>query len=87
LQRFSVLRNIQPLQFVLTRYAERHEQGDQFEQDEAHARGPDEGDDDPVEADQHLLRMTIDQAGRAPIALVAKTSARTRLWGSRTISV
>ena len=48
------MRNIQPLQFVLTRYAERHEQGDQLEQDKTHPSGPDEGDRDPVELDQEL---------------------------------
>src|SRR5437660_938259 len=62
LQGFAVLRNVESFELVLARYAQRHEQADQLEQKEAHARGPDEGDGDPVELDQQLLRMALDQA-------------------------
>ena len=58
-----MLRDIQPLEFVLARDAQRHEQPDQLEQDEGYPARPNEGDCDSVKLDQDLLRMTLEQPG------------------------
>ena len=80
LKRLAMLRDIEPLELVLARDAQRYEQRDQLEQDEAHAGRPDEGDGDAVELDQELLRMALEQAGARDVILYDGSWAE---WGGR----
>ena len=61
LQRLAMLRDVEAFQLMLARYPQRHERAHQLQQHERHPAGPHQGDDDAVELNQQLLRVTLDQ--------------------------
>src|SRR5581483_1048083 len=62
LQGLAMLRNIQALELVLLRDPQRHEDADELEDRVSDTRAPHQCDHNPIELDQQLLGMTLDQA-------------------------
>src|SRR5437879_4347116 len=62
LQRFAVLGDIEAFQLLLHRHPQRREYAHQLEQHKGDAAAPHQRGGDPVELDQDLLRIALDQA-------------------------